>query len=261
MSIWASGAPYDRYVGRWSRPVARTFVEWLGQADGGAWLDVGCGTGALSATILREAAPAEVVGIDASQGFVEYVRTQVQDRRASFEVADAQALPFDAGRFDCAVSGLVLNFIPQPERALAEMARTVRSDGTVALYLWDYAEGMQMMRHFWDAAAALDPNAVPLDEGRRFPICQPEPLAQLFRDAGLAQVEVRAIDEPTVFRDFEDYWSPFLGAQGPAPSYVTSLTETARAALRERLRATLPTAADGAIRLTTRAWAARGLRT
>jgi len=116
------------------------------------------------------------------------------------------------------------------------------------------------MRIFWDAAAALDPAANELDEGRRFPICRPEPLAALFRGADLRGVEVRAIDVPTVFRDFDDYWAPFLGGQGPAPGYVMSLSEEARATLRDRIRATLPTAADGSIALTARAWAVRGVR-
>jgi hypothetical protein len=138
------------------------------------------------------------------------------------------------------------------------MVRVARPDGTVAAYVWDYASGMQLMRHFWDAAAALDPIAGDLDEGRRFPICRAEPLAQAFREAGLEEIQVRAIDVPTVFRDFADYWSPFLGAQGPAPSYVMSLDEPDRAALRERLRARLPTSPDGTIHLTARAWAARG---
>jgi hypothetical protein len=114
------------------------------------------------------------------------------------------------------------------------------------------------MRHFWDAAGSLDPAALPLDEGRRFPICRPEPLAALFRDAGLAEVDVRALDVPTVFRDFDDYWTPFLGGQGPAPGYCSSLDEARRTTLRERIRARLPVQPDGRIPLTARAWAARG---
>ena len=135
-----------------------------------------------------------------------------------------------------------------------------RDGGTVAAYVWDYAGRMELMRHFWDAAVALDPAAVELDEGRRFPLCQPGPLAEIFRGVGLSTVEVRAIDVPTVFRDFDDYWSPFLGAQAPAPAYAMSLSEERRAALRERLRATLPVEHDGSIRLIARAWAVRGTR-
>jgi hypothetical protein len=138
------------------------------------------------------------------------------------------------------------------------MARAVRREGIVAAYVWDYAGEMQLMRRFWDAAVALDPAALDKDEGWRFPVCRPEPLAALFEGAGLAAVEHRAIDVPTVFRDFDDYWQPFLGGQGPAPAYCTALPEDRRDALREQLRATLPTAPDGSIPLTARAWAVKG---
>jgi SAM-dependent methyltransferase len=260
MSIWASGSPYEMYVGRWSRLVARELLAWLNVPRGSRWLDVGCGTGALSETILREVDPAAVTGADQSEGFVGYAREQVKDERVTFEVADAQRLPFEDARFDVVVSGLVLNFIPDQTLALAEMARVVRPGGTIATYVWDYAGEMQLMRHFWDAATALDPAARELDEGHRFPICQPEPLAALFQAAGLSDVLTRPIDVPTVFRDFDDYWSPFLGGQGPAPSYALSLDEPARDALRDHIRAGLPIASDGSIRLVARAWAVRGTR-
>jgi SAM-dependent methyltransferase len=258
--VWASGAAYEPYVGRWSRLVAPEFLSWLAVPPGGRWLDVGCGTGALSATILEHAAPREVVGIDPSPGYVAYAREHVPDARTRFEVGDAQALPYEEGWFDAVVSGLVLNFVPDPKRALAEMTRVTHSGGTVAAYVWDYAGEMQLMRHFWDAAVALDPAACQLDEGRRFPLCQPEPLRRLFAAAGLGEVDIRAIDVPTVFRDFEDYWSPFLGGQAPAPGYAMSLDEQRRTALRERIRAGLPMQANGSIHLVARAWAVRGTR-
>jgi len=151
-----------------------------------------------------------------------------------------------------------LNFVPQPPRMLAEMARVVRPGGIVAAYVWDYAGKMELMRYFWDAAVALDDAALALDEGRRFPICQPTPLAGVFEQAGLSEVEVRPIDVATEFRDFDDYWSPFLGGQGPAPGYAVSLNEERLAELRERIRCRLPIAKDGSIQLIARAWAARG---
>jgi hypothetical protein len=150
--------------------------------------------------------------------------------------------------------------VPQPGRVVVERTRIVRPGGIVAAYVWDYAGQMQLMRFFWDAAVVLDPTARDLDEGRRFPLCQPEPLKQLFLAAGLHNVEVRAIDIPTDFRDFDDYWSPFLGSQGPAPGYAMSLSEEQRVALREHIRASLPIAEDGSIRLIARAWAVRGRR-
>jgi SAM-dependent methyltransferase len=256
--VWADGAVYEPYVGRWSRLVAREFLDWLAMPPRSRWLDVGCGTGALSQTILMVAAPITVKGVDQSAGYVAFAREQVIDERARFEVADARALPFETATYDAAVSGLVLNFIPDQPKAVAEMARVTRPGGTVAAYVWDYAGEMQLMRHFWDAAVALNPAARDLDEGRRFPICRPGPLARLFRDAGLKAVQTRAIDVPTDFRDFDDYWSPFLGGQAPAPGYAMALTEEQRAALRERIRAALPIAADGSIHLIARAWAVRG---
>lgn len=257
---WASGDAYEPYVGRWSRLVARPFLAWLALPPGGRWLDVGCGTGALSATILRHAAPSLVKGIDRSAEYSAFAQARIHDARAQFDVGDAQALPVESGSYDAVVSGLMLNFVSQPRQAVAEMARAAKAGGMVAVYVWDYAGKMQLMRHFWNAAAALDPAAYALDEGRRFPLCQPAPLTQVFQDAGLTAVEVRPIDIATDFQDFDDYWSPFLGGQGPAPSYVNSLSEERRAALRERICAGLPFALDGSIPLVARAWAVRGLR-
>ncbi len=257
--IWASGDAYEPYVGRWSRLVAREFLKWLGVPSGRKWLDVGCGTGALSQAILQETAPSRVKGIDRSDGYIAHVQKLIQDDRARFEVGDAQALPDGPGSYDAVVSGLMLNFVPQPGQAASEMRRVARPGGSVAAYVWDYAGEMQLMRHFWNAAASLDPHAIDLDEGRRFPLCQPEPLTELFRGAGLRDVEVRAIDIPTHFKDFDDYWSPFLGGQGPAPSYAMSLNEERRAGLRERIRLGLPFAPDGSIPLKARAWAVRGV--
>ena len=258
--VWASGAQYEPYVGRWSRLVARELLAWLGAPLGWRWLDAGCGTGALTQTILERAGPSQVVGIDPSRGFVAYARAQVTDPRARFDLGDGQALPYADGSFDAAVAGLVLNFLPDPARGVAELVRVVRPGGLVAAYVWDYAGKMELMRHFWDAAVALDPAAALLDEGRRFPLCSPPALRRLFSAARLQRVAVRAIDVPTRFRDFDDYWTPFLGGQGPAPTYVASLSTAQRNALRGRIRAGLPFAPDGSIPLTTRAWAVRGFR-
>jgi SAM-dependent methyltransferase len=255
---WQRGDAYDDYVGRWSRLVAPRFLDWLASPPGLAWVDVGRGTGVLSEALLRSQAPASVLGVDLSAGFLEVARGRLADPHVRLELGDAQALPLAAGSVDRAASGLVLNFVPDPARMAAEMRRVVRPGGEVALYVWDYAARMDLMRRFWEAAAALDPAAAELDEGRRFPICQPAAPAALFRGAGLADVATCAIDVPTVFADFDDYWRPFTGAQGPAPGYCMSLREDRRSALRERLRATLPTASDGSIALTARAFAVRG---
>jgi SAM-dependent methyltransferase len=256
--VWEKGDAYEQYVGRWSRLVARDFLDWLDPAAGQTWLDVGCGTGALCAAIVERCAPAALVGIDPSVGFLATARARIADPRAHFEQGDAQALPLEVGAFDVAVSGLVLNFVGDSGAMLGEMRRVLRPGGTVALYVWDYAGEMQLMRYFWDAAADLDPSARELDEAVRFPICRPEALTRALRDAGLEAVATKPIDIPTVFRDFEGYWNPFLGGQGAAPAYCMSLSDERRTALRNRLQAVLPMEADGRIDLIARAWAARG---
>jgi SAM-dependent methyltransferase len=258
---WASGDLYEPYVGRWSRLVAREFLDWLGAPAGLAWLDVGCGTGALASAVAERCSPRRLAGIDPSAGFLALAERRLAGTGIELQRADAQALPFTDAEFDRIVSGLVLNFVPDQARALAEMLRVARPGGEIALYLWDYAEKMELMRRFWDAALALDPRAAEFDEGRRFPICRPDAMRALFEAAGLRSVETRAIEVPTRFRDFDDYWNPFLGGEAPAPRYCMSLNETARAALRERLRAALPAAADGSIPLVARAWAVRGRKT
>jgi SAM-dependent methyltransferase len=258
--VWAVGAAYEAYVGRWSRLVADEFVRWLGVPRNRRWLDVGCGTGALMAAIVADAAPQAVLGIDRSEGFVGHARAGAIDARVAFQVGDAQALPVPDGAFDAVVSGLVLNFVSEPKKMVAEMARAGRPGSTIALYVWDYAAGMQVMRCFWDSAKALDPVAARLDEAVRFPNCAPVPLEVLFIAAGLSGVATRAIEVPTRFPNFDDYWSPFLGGQGPAPAYAMSLPEDRRVALREFIRSILPTAPDGSIQLTARAWAVRGTK-
>jgi SAM-dependent methyltransferase len=191
---------------------------------------------------------------------VELARRKTDHSRAEFEVGDAQALPMESDAYDAAVSGLVLNFVPQPGQMISEMRRTVQKDGSVALYVWDYAGKMQLMRHFWNAVLALDPAAQDLDQGRRFPICNPNALSKLFQDAGLTAIETQPIDISTDFKDFDDYWKPFLGGQGPAPSYLMSLNEKQHAQLRERIYNSLPFALDGSIPLVARAWAVRGVK-
>lgn len=258
--VWASGNAYEAYVGRWSRLVARELLAWLNVPSNSTWLDVGCGTGALTQTILHTTAPRGITSLDRSTNFVGHVRAQIDAAQVRCVVGDAQALPLPSSIFDALVSGLMLNFVPQPQPAVNDMVRVVRSGGVVGVYVWDYADKMQFMRYFWDAVAALDPARHDLDEGRRFPICQPQPLQAIFQNAGLREVSVQPIDIATHFRDFDDYWQPFLGGQGPGPSYVGSLSAERRIALRERIRSILPFAPDGAIPLFARAWAVRGTK-
>lgn len=257
IDTWERGDPYERYVGRWSRQVAPLFLSWLNIPAGRRWLDVGCGTGALSAAILDQCAPASLTGIEPSEGFLQAAQQSIGER-VLLHPGTATAIPLDADSVDVVVSGLVLNFVPDPQAALTEMARVTAMGGTLGAYVWDYADKMELIRYFWDAAIALDNNAMPLDEGVRFPLCRPEALAALFVGAGLSNVEVRAIDIATPFANFEDYWQPFLGGQGPAPTYALSLSETERTRLQEHLRTRLPLLPDGSLALIARAWAVRG---
>lgn len=260
MDRWNSGSAYVAYVGRWSRIAARELIAWLGVPSGRRWLDVGCGTGTLTEAILMMADPSEVRGIDLSEAFVEYAREHVRDKRVSFDVGSAESLPVGDGEYDAIVSGLMLNFVPDQTKAAREMRRVAAEGGVIGVYVWDYADQMQMMRVFWDAVVELNEGAQKFDEGSRFPICAPEPLAALFREAGLRDVETRAIDVPTHFRDFDDYWQPFLGGTGTAPSYVQGLSEADRERLRDRIQEMLPIQEDGSIEMIARAWAVKGRR-
>jgi SAM-dependent methyltransferase len=255
---WAIGAAYEAYMGRWSRGLAKSFVDWLGVEARAHWLDVGCGTGALTSAICELGRPASVVACDPSGPFIETASSTLPDKRVSFELASGDHLPEREGGFDIVVSGLVLNFVPDPARALLAMRRRLGVRGLVAAYVWDYSGGVQFLHHFWQAAVELDPSAQELDEGRRFAGFGREALAGLFRAAGLDDVAVDVLSLPTVFAGFDDYWEPLLGRTGPAPSYVASLSAERRDRLREVLRERLAPDAEGRIALEARAWAVRG---
>ncbi|MBZ0281427.1 MAG: class I SAM-dependent methyltransferase [Anaerolineae bacterium] len=243
-------------MGRWSGEVASRFLAWMPQGENRRWLDIGCGTGALTRRIISTAQPQMMVGIDPSLDFVGYARQQTSG--AHFLVADAGGLALQDKIVDTVVSGLALNFMPHPERALLEMRRVVKPGGVVAAYVWDYAGKMEFLRYFWDAAVELDPHAAALHEGHRFPICQPELLRRLWEGTGFQNIAVDALDIPTPFDSFESYWQPFTRGSFPAPKYALSLNEMQRNNLREHLRAAVPTASDGTINLIARAWAVRG---
>jgi SAM-dependent methyltransferase len=222
-------------------------------------MDIGCGTGVVSQAILAGANPATVVAMDPYEGFAGHARRAIRDNRISFVVGSVDELPIARGVVDIAVSGLVLNFLDHPRQALLRLAAACSPGGIVAGYVWDYAGRMEMLRYFWDAAAALDPQSRKLDEGVRFPICQPDALECLFLESGLTCVEGFTIDVPTRFSDFDDFWAPFQGGVGPAPGYVGSLQASQREALKRRLQDTLPAGPGGEINLIARAWAVKGM--
>jgi SAM-dependent methyltransferase len=256
---WLAGDAYERYMGRWSRALAHQFLAWLRPPAAAHWLEVGCGTGALTTAIVSSCGPHSVVACDPSEPFIDHARRHLADPRVTFVVGGADALPPHDSSFDLAVSALVLNFLPVPGETLALLRQRLRPGGAVAACVWDYAGAMEFLRVFWDAATAVDGRAATLDEGRRFPLCSAQALHALFDAAGLTQVETGAIEIETRFAGFEDYWEPFLRGTGPAPAFVAGLEPPARDDLRERLRRSLPAAAGGAIHLRARAWSVRGV--
>ena len=253
---WESGDPYERFMGRWSRVVGDKFIDWLEAPLDLKWLDVGCGTGALSEAILARQRPHTLYSIDQSMEFVRSAQERLGDD-VICQVGNAMDLPLPDSSFDLTVSGLVLNFIPEPVRALEEMRRVTIPGGLVAIYIWDYAEGMQFLKYFWDAVVELDADAAELHEAMRFPDANPEGLARILDGAGLQGYIIQTLDIKTNFIDFDDYWQPFLGGQGPAPTYLASLDEARCEAVRELLAEKLPVNDDGSIELVARAWGAK----
>jgi SAM-dependent methyltransferase len=234
MGEFADSKGYERLMGRWSRALGPEFVRFAGLGPRGRVLDLGCGTGSLAAAILASGPATEVVGVDPSPDFVHAARTRVAGPRARFETGDAQRLPFDDGVFDGVMSMLVLNFVPDRARAMAEARRVTCAGGCVAACVWDYAGEMAMLREFWDAAVALDPSAAPKHEGR-MPLSRRGELEALWRSAGLEQVREDAITISTRFESFDDYWQPFLSGVGPSGSYAAALPPERRRALEARL--------------------------
>jgi SAM-dependent methyltransferase len=260
MNMWTAPESYEGYIGRWSRATAPEFLAWLHVRRGERWLDIGCGTGETTRAILELTFPDSVDGFDLSQAFINYARESTRDERATFLVGDAQALPYPDHAFDVAMAGLCLNAMPDQAGALAEMMRVVKPGGVVGVYVWDFDGKMQMLRHFWDSVEALDPGTEEsnLNANFHYDVCKPGPLTELFRSVGLHDVEVRAVDTPTVFKDFDDYWTPFLNGEAPAQKYTAALSADRRAELRERLKTTLPVTGNGSIPLIARSWAAKG---
>jgi SAM-dependent methyltransferase len=257
--MFSEALAYERFMGRWSRALAPAFVRFSGVRDGDVVLDVGSGTGSLTAAVAAIAPSSQIIGIDPSAAYVSFARERQPGVRIQFETGDAQQLRFADGRFDRTVSLLVLNFIPEPAKALEEMIRVTRPGGTVAAAVWDYGEGMEILRVFWNEAMALEPGSDSRDE-RHMPFCRAGELAALWREHRLREVSERALAIQATFGSFDDYWSPFLDRQGPAGDYVATLTTGDRERLRLRLRNhLLGNGPDHPIVLRARAWAVRGV--
>jgi SAM-dependent methyltransferase len=221
-----------------------------------AWLEIGCGTGALTAVLLAECNPKSVIAIDPSKDFIAYARSLVPDKRVRFEIADAQRLPLPDASIDVVASALVLNFIPDRIAALIEMKRVLKPKGLLSFYVWDYpGGGMGFIDAFWRAAGEIDPKARELDERKRFPFCTRDGLTALCGEAGLPSPIIAPLEIETQFPDFEAFWRPFTLGAGPAPGYCMNLPEDQRCRLKARLGDRLGT--TGPIRLVGRAWAVK----
>jgi SAM-dependent methyltransferase len=254
--VFGDARAYERFMGRWSEQLAPRFLDAVDLASPKRVLDVGSGTGNLTRAVADRWPGCEVVGIDPSVPFVEAARERsaLRASRVRFEVGDAGNLPLDDDSVDAALALLVLNFVPDAERAVAEMRRVTRPGGVLAAAVWDYGERMQMLRTLWDAAARLDPSAVGQDEAT-MPLGRPGGLIDLWQRCGLEEVDGSRVGVSTGFVDFDDYWTPFLQGQGPAGAYVAGLSDAARAALRDEVAATV---GDGPFDLSATAWWVRG---
>jgi len=257
-AMFSAGDAYERFMGRWSGTLAPRLVQFAGVRDGDVILDVGSGTGALTAAAVHAAPSSPIIGIDPAEQYVAFAQARHLGSRVGFEVGDAQQLRFADRRFDRTLSLLVLNFIPDRAKALTEMIRVTRPGGTVAAAVWDYGGGMDMLRVFWDEAVALRPDMETRDE-RHMPLCRRGDLAALWRGRGLQNVTEGALTIETRFTSFDDYWSPFLAKQGPAGAYVAELRASEREQLRLRVhRRLLGDGPDRPIVLSARAWAVKG---
>lgn len=249
----APAAAYDLYMGAWSRPLAATFADAAGVHAGDHVLDVGCGTGALTAELAHRVGAALVAAVDPSEPSVAACAAAIVG--ADVRVGGAETLPFADATFDVALCQLVVNFMADARVGVAEMRRVTRPGGTVAACTWDYRDGMTMLRVFWDAATALDPTAP--HEGRVMPFCTPDDLDHLWRDVGLADVRADELVVERVYPGFDDFWEPFTLGVGPGGSYCASLDEPQRDALRAECFRLLESPA-GPLRMTARAWFVRG---
>ncbi|WP_157269679.1 class I SAM-dependent methyltransferase [Azohydromonas aeria] len=248
------GAAYERYMGIWSRSAGNIFLDWLNPAPGLQWLDVGCGNGAFTDLIIRRCRPAMVRGVDPSAEQIEYARAHLASDTVQFEIGDAQALPFADDGFDLAVMPLVIFFVPDPARGVAEMARVGRPGGWVAAYAWDMAGGGFPYAPLQEEMRALG-LAVPLPpspEASRL-----ETLRGLWHGAGLVEVETTVIEVQREFQGFEDYWDTVRG--GPSVgARIREVSAAQKAELQARVRARLETRAGGPFTCSARAHAIRG---
>jgi SAM-dependent methyltransferase len=256
--MFSASADYERFMGRWSRQLAPEYIAFAGVKNGDRVLDVGTGTGSLASVLEATMTSSEIVGVDPSEGFISYAKKNAKSDRTHFETGDAQALRFQDSSFDQTMALLVMNFIPDHNKAIGEMRRVTRPQGVVSACVWDYDAGMQMLRFFWDEAVALDPAIEPKDE-RHMKLSREGQLGELWNSAGLVNVQQKPVSIDQAYESFDDYWGPFLKGAGPGGAYVVSLSDERRRELETRIRKRLlGNRGDGPFVLKARAWCVRG---
>lgn len=258
--VASSGDGYELQMGRWSRRLADPFLDFCGCCDGESILDAGCGTGALTSAIVKRTRTAQVSGIDFSDAYVDHARRAVRERRAQFEVGDVCALPYGNASFDRVLSLLVLHFVPDTPKAVAELRRVARPGATVGAAVWDARGGFLAARIFFDSAAALYPSGSEM-RARNYtrPMTRPGELAEAWRAGGLIGVRDTMLTIRMDFASFDDYWAPYEGKDGPGAQYMTTLNTVQKERLRDVVRAAyLDGERDGPRSYAATAWAVKG---
>lgn len=258
--MFTNAYAYDKFMGRWSRLIAPHLAEFAGIPDsGGKILDAGCGIGVLAFAIAEFRPRCQVVGIDISQEYISYAKSRNNySDRVHFEIGNVQNLAFPDAAFNDSLSLLALNFVPNAPRALSEMKRVTKPGGRIAAAVWDYGDGMEMLRVFWDAAVAVDANASRLHE-KNMPLCRADELSGLWRSAALDNIHEQPLEVEMNFKSFQDYWEPFLTGQGPAGAYVKRVGRDHLPILREEVKRRLRLQDEAAqFILRGRVWAVRG---
>jgi SAM-dependent methyltransferase len=254
---WDNTQGYEMYVGRWSSLLSIDFVNWLNARSNLKWLEIGCGTGALTKAIAEKCTPSYLLAIDKSDSYIEKAKENVNSGNVSFLNIDINSCPLNE-KFHYITSGLVLNFVPKFGDMLRKLMNNLEPGGEISSFVWDYGGHYQPMRHFWNAACEIIPGSEKFDAGRNFDICTKENLIRLFEGIGLNDIQFTTIERIATFQNFDDYWLPIISAQGSVTEFISTLKEAEKEKLKEHLKRKLPIAFNGEIKLVISVLAAKG---